>query len=429
MVLKLQENKMPLSDALIDEANAKAVQNIVTSEPFLIDIRPAGDVILDLGDTDFLHAGPPLPSWKAVSGALRNVVLGTLVHSKVAKHLVEAEAIASGDAIRLLSANDYGAGGTFAGVIGRSTPVFVVKNRTAGSIAYAAICEGRGKCLRYGANDSDTLARLAWIEGEFADILGAAVRLAGGIDLYDILVQALHMGDDGHSRQKAASSLFMNAVSPYMMECGFGAKELHRALHFMSTNDIFFLPLTMAAAKATMLAAEGIAKCSIVTCMAMNGVHLGVKISALGNRWFTGPLPKINGQYFEGFGPQNANPLVGDSEIAETTGLGAFAMAAAPALARYVGGTPAEATRLSMEMYKITVSEHPRFNIPVLDYRGTPCGIDVRKVVATGITPIFNAGLAHKLPGIGQIGAGYAMTTLPPFKEALKAFDELKSAP
>lgn len=409
-------------DRKIDEANVTAVQRIVRSEPFLIDLKPAGEVIPHLGETDFLHAGPPLPSWKVVSGALRNVVLGTLVHTRLAKDLQAAERMADDGGVRLLCANDHSAGGTFAGVIAQSSPVFVVKNRTAGTVAYAAICEGRGKCLRYGANDPETLARLAWIEGEFADMLGAAIRLSGGIDLYHIIGQALHMGDEGHSRQKAASALFTNTISPYMMECGFGAKELRRGLEFLAGNDIFFLPLTMAAAKSTMLAVEGIANCPIVTCMAMNGVNFGVKLSAMPHRWFTGPLPAMNGQYFEGYGPQDANAMVGDSEIAETTGLGAFAMAAAPALARYVGGTPAEATRLSLQMYGITVAEHTRFNIPALDYRGTPCGIDVRKVVETGVTPIFNAGLAHRLPGVGQIGAGYAMTTLPPFAAALEAF-------
>lgn len=419
--IKMKKSEL---DAAIADANAEAVQRIVTSTPHLIDIRPAGEMIPGLGERDLLHAGPPLPGWDVVSGALRNVVLGSLVHWKLASTIAEAERIADGGGIRLLSANDHGAGGTFAGVIGRSTPVFVVGNKTAGTTAYAAICEGRGKCLRYGANDPETLARLGWIEGEFADMLGAAIRLSGGIDLYSILVQALHMGDEGHSRQKAASALFLNTVAPFMMECGFGGKELRRALDFMARNDIFFLPLTMAAGKSTMLATEGIPYSTIVSCMAMSGVNFGIKISALGNRWFLGPLPAMNGQYFEGYGPEDANPMVGDSEVAETTGLGAFAMAAAPALARYVGGTPAEATRLSMEMYKITVAEHTRFNVPALDYRGTPCGIDLRKVVAKGITPLFNAGIAHKRPGIGQIGAGFAMTTMPPFEEALQAFDE-----
>ena len=404
-------------------ANAEAVSRITKSEPFLVDVRPAGEVVEGLGEAEFLHSGPPLPGWSAVKGALRAATLGAMVHLSLAKNLAEAEEMAEAGGIGLLPANDHNAGGTFAGVMGHKTPVLVVENRTGDTFACAAINEGRGKCLRYGANDPETLERLAWIEGEFAEILGAAVRLSGGIDLYDILVQALHMGDDGHSRQKAASSLLMNAVAPYIAEAGFAPKETRRALEFLAINDIFFLPLTMAAGKATMLSVQGIAHSSVVTCMAMSGVEFGLKLSGLGDRWFTGPLPVVTGQYFEGYGADDANPAIGDSEIAETTGLGGFAMAAAPALARFVGGTPAEAARLSQEMYEITVDEHSRFNIPILEYRGTPCGIDAEKVVATGITPIFNTGLAHKTPGIGQIGAGYARTPLACFEAALAALE------
>lgn len=413
------------TEARTDEANAEAVRRIVSSEPFLVDVRPAGDVVPGLGDTDFLHAGPPLPGWGAVSGALRAATLGAMVHLGTAKDLAEAGEMADGGGIRLLPANDHNAGGTFAGVIGKKTPVLVVENRAAGTFACAALNEGRGKCLRYGANDAETLARLAWIEGAFAEVLGTAVRASGGIDLYEILVQALHMGDDGHSRQKAASSLFMNAVAPFIAEAGVAPAEARRALEFLARTDIFFLPLTMAAGKATMLSVHGIAHSSVVTCMAMSGVDFGIKVSGLGERWITGPLPEVQGQYFEDYGPADANPAIGDSEIAETTGLGGFAMSAAPALARYVGGTPEEAARLSQQMYKITVDEHPRFNIPSLDYRGTPCGIDARKVVATGITPIFNTGIAHKTPGIGQIGAGYARTPLVCYEKALAALEEL----
>ncbi|HET9715648.1 MAG TPA: DUF1116 domain-containing protein [Pseudolabrys sp.] len=411
------------TNCVVDQANTEAVRRIVSAKPYLVDVRPAGEVIAGLSDRDFLHAGPPLTGWHAVEGALRAAILGAMVHLGLARDLDEASEMAEAGDIGLKSASDHNAGGTFAGVIGARTPVLVVENRAAGTFACAALVEGRGKCLRYGANDPETLDRLAWIEGAFAEILGAAVRASGGIDLYEILVQALHMGDDGHSRQKAASALFAGAVAPHVAEAGYGPTEARRALEFLVRNDIFFLPLTMAAGKATMLSVEGIPHSSVITCMAMNGVEFGIKVSALGSRWITGPLPEVLGHYFEGYGAADANPAIGDSEIAETTGLGGFAMAAAPALARYVGGTPAEATRLAMDMYNITIDEHPRFTIPILDYRGTPCGIDLRKVVSSGVTPIFNTGIAHKKPGIGQIGAGYAKTPMACFKAALEAFE------
>ena len=409
-----------------EEANAEALRRIVSAEPLLVDLKPAGEVIPGLGEHDFLHAGPPLTGWEEVEGALRGSVLGSLIHLGFARDVTEAESLAASGEIHLVSANDCHTGGTYAGVIGHGTPVFVVENRPGGTRAFSAINEGRGQALRYGSNDAETLARLAWLEGEFAAILGAAIRLSGGIDLFEILVQALHMGDDGHSRQKAASTLFMNTIAPYVVEAGFGAKETARALRFLAQNDIFFLPLTMASGKSTMASTQGIPGSTVVSCMAANGVRFGIKVSGLGDRWITAPIPQVHGQFFEGYQAEDANQVIGDSEVAETMGLGAFAMAGAPALARYVGGTVKEATRLALEMYSITLSEHPRFNIPTLEYRGTPTGIDIRRVVEQGLTPLFNTGIAHRTPGIGQIGAGFVRTPLECFTTAL---EELAKTP
>jgi hypothetical protein len=254
-------------------------------------------------------------------------------------------------------------------------------------------------------------------------VLGAALRRSGGIDVFEILVQALHMGDDGHSRQKAASALLLNALAPWLLESGEETRAIAGAMRFMAQNDIFFLPITMAAAKSALASAEGIAGCTVVTCMCTNGAKFGIKVSGAPNRWCTAPLPAIHGHYFEGYRAEDANPVIGDSEIAETLGLGAFAMPAAPALARYVGGTPDEAARLALEMYSITLGEHARFTIPALSFRGTPFGIDARKVVAQGIEPIFNTGIAHRESGIGQIGAGFGRAPLACFRSALEALE------
>ncbi len=403
-----------------EHANAEALRRLLDAAPMLVDLRPASEVISQLGERELLHAGPPLADWSEACGALHGAVAGTLVHLRQAHNIVEAEEMAAAGAFKLRSASDFNAMATFAGVITRDTPVFVVENRTAATKAYAAVNEGRGKALRYGSNDADTLARLAWLEGQFAAILSAAIGVSGGIDLFNLLGQALHMGDDGHSRQKAASALFLNAIAAPMLEVShFSVREKAQALRFIATNDIFFLPLTMAAAKSTMVAAEGVAGSTLTTCMAANGVRFGVKISGLKGVWHTAPVPIIKGQYFSGFGPDDAGPVIGDSEIAETMGLGAFAMAAAPALARYVGGTPDEAVRLSQEMYRITLTEHPRFTIPAASYRGTPLGIDARRVAEIGVEPLFNTGIAHREPGVGQIGAGYGRAPQSCFVAAL----------
>ncbi len=415
----------PSKDA-IDLANAEVLSRITESDPYLVDIIPAGEIVSGLGAFELLHAGPPLNGWNEARtvGALRGSILGSILHLGWAESLSDAEKLMTSGKVTLRSANDSGGGGTYAGVISRTTPVLVVENRTANIRAFAAINEGRGKALRYGANDPETLERLKWIEGELADVLGLAIRRAGGINLRNILSQALHMGDDGHSRQKAASSLILNTLAPHIAVSASSDTSSERVLSFMAANDIFFLPLTIGVAKSTMTAATGVANSTIVTCMAANGVRFGIKISSLPDKWFTTPVPNVTGKFFKGYDLSDANPVIGDSEISETMGLGAFAMAAAPALAAYVGGTPEEATRLAVEMYDITLTEHTRFNVPQLNYRGTPTGIDLLKVVEREITPLFNTGIAHKEPGIGQIGAGFVRTPLSCFRAALSDFDK-----
>ena len=401
-------------------ANAGALERLRCASPFLIDLRPAGEVIPGLGERDFLHAGPPLEGWHEACGALRGAVVGTILHYGLAGETEEAETLVQSGAVRLTPAQDHKAMGTYAGIIPKRTPVLVVEDRSSGVRAFAALNEGRGKALRYGSHDLETLARLSWMETELAEILRAAVRLGGGIDLFAIMTQGLHMGDDCHSRQRASSALFLTSISPLLCDCGFPAKELTRVFRFLSQNDFFFLPLAMAAAKSALASIEGSAHSTIVTCMAFNGVRCGIHVSGLGSRWFTAPVPPSQGQYFEGYGPNDAGPIIGDSEIVETIGLGAFAMAGAPVLARYIGGTVEQATQFTLEMHQITLGEHPRFTIPALGFRGTPCGIDLRRVVETGIEPVFSTGIAHRMPGIGQIGAGYSRTPIACFREALE---------
>jgi Protein of unknown function (DUF1116) len=408
-----------------DSANREALDAIAAASPFLVGIERAGSVIPDLSPAEMLHAGPPLSEWNEVCGALRGAVIGTLLRNGDVRDTTSAEEMAASGSVRLGSAHERLALGTYGGVITRHTPVLVVENRTTGKRTFAALNEGRGKALRYGSNDGETLTRLKWLEGEFAELLDTAIRRSCGIDLFAILEQALHMGDDGHSRQKAASALFVNIIAPYIVAAGLPAERTTHALQFLAGNDIFFLPLTMAAAKSAMIAAEGITGATIVTAIAFNGATGGIMVAGLGRRWWTAPVPTAQGQYFPGYEASDAGPVIGDSEIAESMGLGAFAMAGAPALARYVGGSVAEATRLTSEMYGITIAEHPRFKIPTLDYRGTPFGIDVRRVVESGVTPVFNTGIAHRTAGVGQIGAGFGRVPLACFVKAYEALNAL----
>jgi hypothetical protein len=401
--------------------NDGALRKIAQAAPFLVDLRPAGEVLPGIREGDFLHAGPPLEGWREACGALRGAIAATAVRSGLARDIGEAEERAASDSFRLVPAQEHNALGTFAGVIDRRTPVLVIENRASGIRACAALNEGRGKALRYGSADAETLSRLTWIETEFATVLGDAVRLSGGIDLFEIMSQALQMGDDGHSRQKAASALFLGAIAPFLLESGQPNAAVARALRFLAQNDFFFLPLAMGAAKSTMASIEGLAGSTIVTSMAFNGLRCGIRVAGLGARWWTAPVPAIHGHYFQEYNASDAGPVIGDSEITETLGLGAFAMAGAPALARYVGGTIKEATRFTLDMYRITLAENARFRIPPLDFRGAPLAVDVRKVVESRVEPVFNTGIAHKVAGVGQIGAGYGRMPLACFEAALEA--------
>ena len=402
-----------------DDANRRAVERIVAAQPVLHDLQPAGSVIPGLGAHDLLHAGPPLRGWDEACGALRGAAAGTLVLAGVARTPQEAAETVARPPWRLRSASDLRALGTFGGVISASTPVLVVTDRTSGITTFAALNEGRGAALRYGSTSPPTLERLRWMHGEFAGVLGAAVRHAGGVDLFAIVEQALQMGDDGHSRQKAASALLLGALAPALAEVAPDARVASRALAFLAANDFFFLPCAMAAAKAAMLAGDDEPRATIVTGLAFNGVRAGIRVAGVKD-WATAPVPAVQGKYFQGCAEHDAGPVIGDSEIAETLGLGAFAMAGAPALARYVGGTVAGAATMTAEMYRITVAEHPRFRLPALDGRGTPLGIDVRKVLATGIAPVFNTGIAHRETGVGQIGAGHGRVPLGCFASAAR---------
>lgn len=401
-----------------DLRNREALDMVAKRAPCLVDIRPAGDVVPDLAEDVMLHAGPPLGDGESMPALMRAAVEGTLVVNGTTKTLSEAHDRVEAGRVRLDAAQNHNALGTYGAVIGSKTPVFVVEDKVSGERTFAAINEGRGKALRYGANDASTLNQLRWLETEFADVLGGVIRRSGGIDLFAITEQAIRMGDEGHSRQKAGSLLFANVIAVRLVAEGASGPPVRKALDFLVCNEFFYLSLSMASAKCALKAAERVQNSTIVTCMAFNGSQFGMQVSGRPGRWYTAPVPEITGKYFEGYSGEDACPVVGDSEIAETIGLGAFAMAAAPALAPYIGGTPTDAADMAKQMYDITCAEHPRFRIPAWEFRGTPFGVDVARVLSTGITPIFSTGIAHQRPGLGQIGAGVGRAPFAAFEAA-----------
>ena len=405
----------------IREANAEAIHRMLGAEPVLVDVIPASEAIPALVEGMILHAGPPL-DWGSMCGPMRGAVVGIAVFEGWAADLADAERLAESGAFRLKPNHDFGAVGPMTGMTTRSQPVLVVENRTSGNRAFCTINEGLGKVMRFGGNDASVLKRLGWLRDTLGPALGAALRVGKGIDLKPLVARGLTMGDEMHQRNLACSSLLLRTLAPDLARTTDDRTALAEMLAFIGLNDQFFLNLAMVLGKAMMDPVHGIEGSSVVTAMSRNGTDFGIRVSGLGDEWFTAPVEMPVGLYFPGFSADDANPDMGDSTIVETIGLGGFAMAAAPAVAGFVGaGVPSSAADFTRTMGEITLTQNPEWTIPALDYQGVPTGIDIRLVVETGIAPTINTGIAHCKPGIGQVGAGVVKAPLACFEQALKA--------
>ena len=401
----------------IDAANEKAAKLILSGKPVLVGMGKALDVIPGMKKNLILHAGPPI-TWERMCGPMRGGVIGALLYEGMAKTAEEAEKLAASGGIEYSPCHEHGAVGPMAGIISPSMPVFIVKNEEHGNLAYATMNEGLGKVLRYGAYGPEITQRLKWMEETLYPALKKAIEKLGRVDLKNIIAQALHMGDEVHNRNRAATSLLFRLLAPAIVRTS-EAELAAKVLEFIHGNDHFFLNLSMAASKATLDAARGVPASSVVVVMARNGTDFGIQLSGTGGEWFTGPAPVPDALYFPGFTKEDANPDIGDSAITETNGLGGFAIAASPAIVQFVGGSAADSLRFTRQMYEITAAENNVYQIPSLNFRGTPTGIDVRKVVEKGILPVIDTGVAHKNPGVGQVGAGILNAPPEPFAKAL----------
>lgn len=404
----------------IEEANTQAAQRILDSQPVLVGIARADEVIPGMRKTLVLHAGPPI-TWERMSGPLRGAVIGGLIFEGLANDERTAASMVARGEVAFEPCHHHQCVGPMAGVITASMPVYIIENKAFGNRAFSNINEGYGKVLRYGAYSEDVLARLRWLTDVYAPLGGRALELSGGIDMKNLIAQQIQMGDEGHNRNKAGSALMARLLAPHLARTGARSEDLAAVLTYLAENDLAALNPVMAACKVTMDAAHGIEGSTVVTCMTRNGTDFGIQVGGLGSQWFVAPAQIPVGLFFPGYTQDDANPDIGDSTITETAGIGAFAMAAAPAIVKFIGGTPKMAFEATMEMYEITVTENPAFGIPQLEFRGTPTGIDIRKVVKTGITPRVNTGIAHRKPGIGQIGAGLVRPPMECFEQAVEA--------
>jgi len=407
----------------IDAANRLACERVIAARPMLVDVALRADSVWPEFKSEriLLHAGAPV-AWENMCGPMHGAMIGAVLHEEWADTPEKARALLERGEVRFAQCHDFKAVGPMTGIISASMPVFVVENSAHGNIAYTNINEGIGKCLRFGANSPDVLARLKWFENVLAPTMQAAVRhTKGGIDLKSIQAQALLMGDEVHSRNAAATALFFMQFATALSATDTAQSMVKESLEFISRTSQFFLNLSMVASKAIMDSAHGIEYSSVVTATARNGTTTALRVSGLGKEWFQAPSDQPVGLFFPGFKQEDANPDLGDSAICETAGYGGFSLAASPALTLLVGGTVADANHFSRLMYNITTTRNPALSLPNLEFDGAPTGIDVRKVVDTGIRPVVTTGIAHKEAGIGQIGAGIVRVPMECYTRALEA--------
>jgi hypothetical protein len=415
-----------LADSRRTAANAEASARMLAAGATLVDVRPAAEVV-GLKAGQFCHAGPPI-EWDRASGPLRGALIGAMLLEHLATDAEEAEALlasgtlASGAPIELFPCHSRGGVGPMAGVVSPSMWVWVLRDETHGNTSWCTLNEGLGKVLRYGAYGPEVIEKLRWMSAVLGPALAAALRAGGPIDIKSLIGQMVQMGDEGHNRNRAGTLMLLRDLLPAVVEAGgLPAAEAAKVARFIGGNDHFFLNLVMPAAKLQALAAAGIPGSTVVTALARNGTDFGIQVSGTGDRWFTGPAEVPVGLFLGAYGADDANPDIGDSAITETVGLGGFAMAGAPAIVRFVGGTVPDAMRTTLDMYEITLGENPAYAIPALDFRGAATAIDVTRVVRTGILPQINTGIAGRVAGTGQVGAGLVNPPMACFTAALEA--------
>jgi hypothetical protein len=423
-----------IGDPRVVEANRTAVERMTAVRARLVDVAPASEAV-GIERHQLLHAGPPI-GWDTASGPLRGAIIGACLYEGWAETPEAAEALAGSGALELSPCHDHAAVGPMAGIVSPSMPMWVLDDAGAGSgagtggtprVSRSTLNEGLGKVLRYGAFDPTVIERLHWMQRVLGPTVAAALRRHGPVDVHSVIASMLTMGDEGHNRNRAGTSLLVRELAPDLVRGvgagpdGRSADEVADVLAFMAGNDHFLLNVVMAAGKLVADAGAGVAGSTVVTTMARNGTEFGIRVAGTGDRWFTAPAQVPDGLYLGGFGPGDANPDIGDSAITETVGLGGFAMAGAPAIVQLVGGQVDDARSWTELMYQLTVAEHPMWSLPTLGFRGVPFGIDALAVVRAGVAPIINTGMAGRVAGTGQVGAGLVRPPMACFTAALDA--------
>ncbi len=410
----------------IDEANKAVVQKMIGSAPFLTDVVPAHTVIPELTEHVLLHAGPPI-KYENMTDPMQGSCVGAILFEGWAKDEQGARELLENGKITFIPCHHVNAVGPMGGITSMNMPLVVVVNKEHGNEAYCTLNEGIGAVLRFGSYNEQVLTRLHWMKDVLGPVLSKALKtMDEGLNVNVLVAKAIAMGDEFHQRNIAASLAFLKEVAPAITSLeDVSLKDRQEVMQFLADTDQFFLNVAMATAKAMTDAARTIEHGTIVTAMCRNGENFGIRIAGMGDEWFTAPVNTPQGLYFTGYSADDANTDIGDSAITETIGVGGMAMIAAPAVTRFVGsGGFNDALETSNNMAEITEQENPNFIIPTWDFKGAPTGIDARKVVESGILPVINTGIAHKVAGFGQIGAGTVNPPIECFEKAITAYAE-----
>ena len=406
-------------------ANKEVYDRIVGANVVLTGFGKALDVIPGMKKDLILHAGPPI-TWDRMSGPMRGAILGAIVFEELASDLVEAEKLAASGGVKFAPCHEYNAVGSMAGVTSASMFVHIVENKTQGNTAYTNLSEQMAKVLRMGANDQSVIDRLIWMRDVMGPMLKEAMELhPTGIDLRNLVSQALHMGDELHNRNVAGTAILIQALTPFIIQTSFTTEQQKEVFEFVLSSDYFSGPTWMAFAKAALDGAVGVPYSTVLTTMARNGTDFGIRVGGMkDNPWFVGPSQKVIGPMFAGYTEEDSGLDIGDSAITETFGLGGFAMAAAPAIVSLVGGTVNDSLNFTRQMETITTGQNPNITIPALNFFGLVTGVDILKVIQTNTLPIINTAIAHKEAGIGMIGAGITHPPMEAFHKAIIAFSK-----
>ncbi len=410
----------------INEANEAVIQKIIAAAPFLTDVVPAKSVIPELEEYVLLHAGPPI-KYENMTDPMQGSCVGAILFEGWAEDEKNARDLLENNKIKFIPCHHVNAVGPMGGITSPNMPVLVVINKESGNEAYCQMNEGIGAVLRFGAYNEQVINRLHWMKDVLGPVLSKALKTFDeGLNVNVLMAKAIAMGDEFHQRNIAASLAFLKELSPVIASLEDVDKEQRtEVIQFLADTDQFFLNIAMATGKAMMDAARTIEHGTVVTAMCRNGENFGIRIAGMGDEWFTGPVNTPQGLYFTGYSAEDANTDIGDSAITETIGVGGMAMIAAPAVTRFVGsGGFHDALETSNQMTEICISENPNYVIPTWDFKGACLGIDARKVVETGITPVINTGIAHKIAGYGQIGAGTVRPPIECFEKAITAYAE-----